>query len=201
MCRQTERQPQAKAPELQTVPPRPEEPRLYTSGRCRSTLSFWEGCSALTSRGFENFDDLLPAQLLLVILNQNSAGKGIGLEIVDSQYAHQLTLKRLTKLCLAVNNRVFQPQAPGQLVLDFPVCDDRAVPEVTDFTVRITRRCDRRDSHRCIFCLGLEMNRHTAFLRIAYPLGLEREPFAAPTCPLEPGVTVQSIDDDPFELE
>ena len=98
-------------------------------------------------RGFEDLDDLVPAQLLSVVLNQNRARERVGLEIVDSQHAHQLALDRLTELCLAVDDRVLEPQASGQLVLDFPVRDDRAVPEVTDLALGVADRRDRGDGH------------------------------------------------------
>ena len=44
-------------------------------------------------------------------------------------------------------NRIFQPQASRQLVLDFPVRDDRAVAEVADLTIGVAHRRDRRDRH------------------------------------------------------
>ena len=75
------------------------------------------------------------AQLLAVVLDQDRARERVGLEIVDSQHAHQLALDGLAELGLAVDDRVLEPQAPGQLVLDLPVRDDRAVPEVTDLAL------------------------------------------------------------------
>ena len=70
-----------------------------------------------------------------------------GLEIVDSEHAHELALDCLAELGLAVDDRVLEPQATGQLVLDLPVRDDRARPEVTDLAVGVTDRSDRRDRH------------------------------------------------------
>ena len=102
-------------------------------------------------RGFEDLDNLVSAQLLAVVLDQDRARERVGLEIVDSQHAHQFALDGLTELGLAVDDRILEPQAPGQLVLDFPVRDDRAVPEVADLALGVTDRCDRGDGHRRIF--------------------------------------------------
>ncbi len=64
-------------------------------------------------RGLEDLDNLVPAQLLAVVLDQDRTGERVGLEIVDSQHAHQLTFDGLAELGLAVDDRVLEAQAPG----------------------------------------------------------------------------------------
>ena len=110
-------------------------------------MSFWAGFSACASADFEDLDNLVPAQLLAVVLDQDRVGERVGLEIVDSQHAHELALDGLAELGLAVDDRVLEPQAPGQLVLDLPVRDDRAVSEVANLAPGVTDRRDRSDGH------------------------------------------------------
>ena len=105
------------------------------------------GVLGVRQRGVEDLDDLVPAQLLAVVLDQDRARERVGLEIVDPQDAHQLALDGLAELGLAVDDRVLEPQPPGQLVLDLPVRDDRAVSEVADLALGVTDRGDRRDGH------------------------------------------------------
>ena len=117
------------------------------SGRCRSSLSFWAGFSACASADLEDLDDLVPAQLLAVVLDQDRARERAGLEIVDSQHAHELALDGLAELGLAVDDRILEPQASGQLVLDLPVRDDRAMSEVANLALGVADRGDRGDGN------------------------------------------------------
>jgi hypothetical protein len=64
-------------------------------------------------RSLKDFDNLVPAQLIAVVLDQDRAGERVGLEIVDSQHTHQLALDGLAKLGLAMDDRVLEPQPPG----------------------------------------------------------------------------------------
>src|SRR5271157_5269502 len=54
-----------------------------------------------------------------------------------------------------MNQRVLDPQAARQLVLDFPVRDHRAVPEVADAPLIITDRGDLDDRDAGLFALAL----------------------------------------------
>ena len=96
------------------MPPRPTELRPYIAEDAgQACLS--GGVLGIDERGFENFDNLLSAQLLSVVLNQNRACKRVGLEIVDSQHVYQFVLERLTKFFLAMDG------------LDFSAASARAV--------------------------------------------------------------------------
>ena len=80
-------------------------------------LVFLDGVLGVRQRGLEDLDNLVPAQLLAVVLDQDRARERVGLEIVDSHHAHQLALDGLAELGLAVDDRVLEPQAPGSSCL------------------------------------------------------------------------------------
>ena len=80
-------------------------------------LVFLARVLGVRQRGFKDLDDLVPAQLLAVVLDQDRARERAGLEIVDPQHAHQLALDGLAELGLAVDDRILEPQAPGSSCL------------------------------------------------------------------------------------
>ena len=132
---------------------------------------FLGGVLGVCQRRFQDLDDLVLAQLLAVVLDEDRARERVGLEIVDSQHAHELALDGLAELGLAVDDRILQPQPPGQLVLDLPVRDDRAIPEVANLAFGVADRGDRGDGNaERLECSCRRDGSGTVFTRV--PVGM-----------------------------
>jgi hypothetical protein len=85
--------------------------------------------------------------LTAVEVNQHRTRERVGLERVDPEHADQLALDCLTEIFLTVKDRVKEPQPSRELVLDFPMRNDRSMTEIANLAVLIAHRRNRSDGH------------------------------------------------------
>lgn len=74
--------------------------------------------------GVEDLDNLLAGQLARVVIDLDRAGNRARLVAIDPDDAQQLTFDRPAKPALAVQQRIFHPQAAGPVDFDFPLGTD-----------------------------------------------------------------------------